>query len=199
MIGFACNRADRSAFRLLTPRARNYYLSATNLRKPVNGRRDSPATQILAFLNMATARISRTDARRSRIQLWLCLGLIITCFALTLLSSPLVSVGTWNEFDVDMFGWLFFVCGAAMRWWSAFYRSEGPWPELAHIGALFDVPPPDAIGQSPVLHFAGLLPQQPDLSGRFCGCRDRIFFTHDSRRGTKNCATSSVSNTIAIA
>jgi len=83
---------------------------------------------------MATARISRTDQRRFRIQLWLCLGLIITCLALTLLSSPLVSVGTWNEFDVDTFGWLFFVCGAAMRWWSAFYRTEVPWPELAESG-----------------------------------------------------------------
>lgn len=62
------------------------------------------------------------------------MGLIVVCLALTLLSSPLVSVGTWNEFDVDMFGWLFFVCGAAMRWWSAFYRTETQPQPLATAG-----------------------------------------------------------------
>lgn len=83
---------------------------------------------------MATAGISRSGPARSRIQLCLCLGLVVTSISLALLSSPLVSVGTWNEFDVDMLGWLIFVCGAGIRWWSAFYRSEGPWPELATSG-----------------------------------------------------------------
>lgn len=64
----------------------------------------------------------------------MCLGLIVACLALTLLSSPLVSVGTWNEFDVDMFGWLVFVLGAAMRWWSALYRTEAQPPQLATTG-----------------------------------------------------------------
>jgi protein-S-isoprenylcysteine O-methyltransferase Ste14 len=62
------------------------------------------------------------------------LGLIVVCLALTLLSSPLVSVGTWNEFDVDMFGWLIFVLGAAVRWWSAFYRNESQQSRLATFG-----------------------------------------------------------------
>jgi protein-S-isoprenylcysteine O-methyltransferase Ste14 len=83
---------------------------------------------------MATVDVSRNELWRSRLQPWLCLGLIVTCFVLTLLSSPLVSVGTWNEFDVDMFGWLIFVCGAAMRWWSALYRTVGQPPQLAMSG-----------------------------------------------------------------
>jgi steroid 5-alpha reductase family enzyme len=45
-----------------------------------------------------------------------------------------VSVGTWNEFDVDLFGWLFFVLGAAMRWWSALYRTESQPTQLATSG-----------------------------------------------------------------
>jgi protein-S-isoprenylcysteine O-methyltransferase Ste14 len=72
---------------------------------------------------MSTASTSRPI--RSRVQLWLSLALIGVSLSLTLLSSPLVSMGSWNEFDVDMLGWLIFVLGAGMRWWCAFYRSEG--------------------------------------------------------------------------
>ena len=64
----------------------------------------------------------------------MCVGLIVACLALALLSSPLVSVGSWNEFDVDMLGWLLFVGGAAMRWWSALYRTVELPPQLATTG-----------------------------------------------------------------
>lgn len=83
---------------------------------------------------MATATISRAARLRFRIQSWICLGLIAICFALALLSSPLISLGTWNEFDLDVLGWLLFVLGAAIRWWSALYRSEGPSADLATTG-----------------------------------------------------------------
>ncbi len=82
---------------------------------------------------MAIVNVPRAELLRSRVQFWLCLGLIVVSLALTLLSSPLVSMGTWNEFDVDMFGWLIFVLGAGMRWWSAFYRRDGV-PLLATAG-----------------------------------------------------------------
>jgi len=81
-----------------------------------------------------SSSIPSTDRLQSRIQSWLCLGLILATLALTFLSSPLVSMGTWNEFNFDMLGWLIFVLGGAMRWWSAFYRIEGTSPILAVSG-----------------------------------------------------------------
>ncbi|HEX3997568.1 MAG TPA: isoprenylcysteine carboxylmethyltransferase family protein [Pirellulales bacterium] len=83
---------------------------------------------------MTTINISRNHPLRFRLQPWLCLGLVVASLALTLFSSPLVSMGSWNEFKVDMVGWLIFVLGGAMRWWTALYRMEGNPPQLAVRG-----------------------------------------------------------------
>lgn len=40
---------------------------------------------------------------------------------LVLLSKPLVAEGTWGDIVFDLFGWLFFAAGSAIRIWSTLY------------------------------------------------------------------------------
>jgi protein-S-isoprenylcysteine O-methyltransferase Ste14 len=69
-----------------------------------------------------------------RILFWISSALVAVSLAVALLSSPVVSTGSWKEFDIDMLAWLAFVVGAGIRWWSAFYRIETPGAPLATSG-----------------------------------------------------------------
>ena len=62
------------------------------------------------------------------------LGLFLAGLTLALLSSPLVSMGSWHYFQVEMVGWLLFVFGTATRWWSTLYLASGEQGKMVTAG-----------------------------------------------------------------
>jgi protein-S-isoprenylcysteine O-methyltransferase Ste14 len=70
---------------------------------------------------MSTAAVSNRRNWLVRSRAWVGI-LIITPFAiLALLSVPISGRGSWGDLRFDLIGWLFFVAGAATRWWATLY------------------------------------------------------------------------------
>jgi protein-S-isoprenylcysteine O-methyltransferase Ste14 len=83
---------------------------------------------------MATAGISDNVGWWSRIQPWVCLLPSALALGLTLVSTPRIPVGSWLQFYIDTLGWLSFVLGTALRWWSALYLASSPRTTLITSG-----------------------------------------------------------------
>jgi protein-S-isoprenylcysteine O-methyltransferase Ste14 len=70
---------------------------------------------------MATIGVYDEIGWRPRVHSWARLAPLVGFFLAVLLSGPIVLAGPWEEFQVDTLGWLTFLGGAALRWWSALY------------------------------------------------------------------------------
>jgi protein-S-isoprenylcysteine O-methyltransferase Ste14 len=70
-------------------------------------------------MSMAPAIRVQTWAARSRS--WIAIVLLVPIGVAVVFSAPRAMEGSWGDFWFDIAGWLFFLAGAILRWWSTLY------------------------------------------------------------------------------
>jgi protein-S-isoprenylcysteine O-methyltransferase Ste14 len=70
---------------------------------------------------MATVGVSNRRKWLVRSRAWVGILIVAPFAILALLSYPVAGNGSWGDFRLDTVAWLFFVAGAAMRWWATLY------------------------------------------------------------------------------
>jgi protein-S-isoprenylcysteine O-methyltransferase Ste14 len=63
----------------------------------------------------------RIQAWAAKSRSWIGLCILAPFAALALFSAPKFIEGTWGDFAFDLFGWIAFILGATIRWWSTLY------------------------------------------------------------------------------
>ena len=83
---------------------------------------------------MATAEITSPRRWWARSRAWIGITIIAPFAAVGLFSSPLVLADSWYHCGLEVAGWLFFLAGALMRWWSTLYIGGRKYHELVSDG-----------------------------------------------------------------
>jgi len=65
---------------------------------------------------------------------------------LALVSPPILTCGSWAQFDLESLAWLSFVAGAAFRWWGAIYLAGAARGALVTAGPFSICRHPSQIG-----------------------------------------------------